>query len=136
MVDDSADDVRLTADALKEANLDTVLTVAPDAETALAMLERPQGHAARRPHLILLDLHLPRRSGLDVLAHVKADPTLRSIPVVMFSASSAAGDVDRAYALHANCYVTKPRDFEEYVRAMTAIEDFWSSVASLPAGPS
>jgi CheY-like chemotaxis protein len=133
-VEDNPGDVRLTREALLEREAQPALHVAPDAEEGLAFLRRQGRHAeAPRPDLVLLDLDLPRRPGREVLSEIKQDPSLREIPVVVFTSSSAAADVRDCYERHANCYVKKPLDFEGYARALRSIEEFWFRVARLPS---
>jgi chemotaxis family two-component system response regulator Rcp1 len=98
------------------------------------MLRRAPSRDSPRPDLILLDLNLPRKSGHQVLADIKADPALRHIPVVVLTTSSAERDISRAYELHANCYMTKPMDIDGFAEVLRHIEDFWLSWAKLPTG--
>jgi CheY-like chemotaxis protein len=136
LVEDNPGDVRLTREALKEVSTRTRLSVAQDGAEALQFLRREGRHAgAPRPDVILLDLNLPRRDGREVLAEVKGDPALLTIPVVILTSSDADRDVAAAYALHANCYVTKPTDLDEYIGVLRAIEHFWFGVAQLPPRP-
>jgi CheY-like chemotaxis protein len=109
------------------------MSVATDGEEALAFLRRENGHAAApRPDLVLLDLNLPRKDGREVLAEMKADPDLRRIPVVILTTSKAEEDIVRTYDLHANCYITKPVDLDQFITVVKSIESFWFSVVSLP----
>ncbi|RQP25186.1 response regulator [Piscinibacter terrae] len=136
MVEDNPGDVRLTQEALKGGKVWHELAVASDGVAALDyLLRRPPHENATRPDLILLDLNLPRKDGREVLAAIKADPSLRSIPVVVLTTSQAEEDVVRAYNLNANCYVTKPVDFAQFTRIVQAIEDFWLTVVTLPPRP-
>lgn len=136
LVEDSPADVRLTEEALKEARVINTLHVASDGEQAMDFLLRRGRFAdAPRPHLILLDLNLPRKDGRAVLAEVKSDPSLRSIPVVVLTTSRDEQDVLRAYGLNANCYITKPVDFDRFIDVVKAIEDFWLAVVVLPSPP-
>ncbi len=133
LVEDNPGDVRLTQEVLKEGKLLTNLTVARDGVEAMAILRREQPHAvAPRPDLILLDLNLPRMDGREVLAEIHADPVLRNIPVVVLTSSQAEEDIVRAYDLHANCYVTKPVDLDQFIRVVESIEDFWFTIVKLP----
>jgi chemotaxis family two-component system response regulator Rcp1 len=110
------------------------LSVVRDGEEALAFLRREGQHAsAQRPDLILLDLNLPRKDGREVLSEIKRDEELRSIPVVVLTTSSAEADILKSYALHANCYITKPVDLEQFVNVVKSIDDFWLTVVRLPA---
>ena len=128
LVDDSVADVRLTIEALKEAKVHNEIQVAYDGESALEFLRDP---SKRRPDLILLDLNLPAMDGREVLAEIKKDPELAIIPVVILTTSQSEADVLRTYQLHANCYITKPVDLNQFVRVVQSIEDFWFSVVRL-----
>jgi CheY-like chemotaxis protein len=133
LVEDNPGDVRLTREALREGKVHHRLHVAVDGVAALAYLHREGDHAeAPRPDLILLDLNIPKKDGRQVLEEIKADPALSRIPVVVLTTSQAAEDVARTYALHANCYINKPVDFDQFMRVIRAIEDFWFSVVRLP----
>ena len=133
LVEDNPDDVDLTIEALEDAKIANRLHVVSDGVAALAFLHREGGYVhAPRPDLILLDLNLPKKGGREVLAEIKNDPKLRCIPVVVLTTSSADEDILRAYDLHANCYITKPVDFEQFSRVIHAIEDFWLTVVKLP----
>jgi two-component system, chemotaxis family, response regulator Rcp1 len=133
MVEDNPGDVRLTQEALKGGKVWHEMAVASDGVAALDyLLRRPPYDTATRPDLILLDLNLPRKDGREVLAAIKADASLRTIPVVVLTTSQAEEDVVRAYNLNANCYVTKPVDFGQFTRIVQAIEDFWLTVVTLP----
>lgn len=133
MVEDNPGDVRLTREALKGAKVLHELNVVGDGEAALDYLyKRPPYQAVTRPDLVLLDLNLPRKDGREVLSTIKADPSLKSIPVVILTTSQAEEDVLRAYSLSANCYVTKPVDFDQFTRIVQAIEEFWMTVVTLP----
>jgi CheY-like chemotaxis protein len=133
LVEDNPGDVRLTKEALKEAKVINNLTVLKDGEEALAYLRQQDHYAnAKRPHLILLDLNLPKKDGRDVLAHIKADEALKRIPVVVLTTSQAEEDVLKSYSLHANCYITKPVDLDQFVRVVRSIEDFWLGIVVLP----
>lgn len=133
LVEDNAGDVRLTREALKEGKVNNLLTVAPDGIEALAILRQEGRYAGEaRPDLILLDLNLPKKDGREVLAEIKDDPALRRIPVVVLTTSKAEEDILRTYDLHANCYITKPVDFDKFVSVVRSIDDFWLSVVRLP----
>ncbi len=133
LVEDNPGDVRLTQEALKEGKVMNVLNTVGNGEEALAYLRR-QGAYARttRPDLILLDLNLPRKSGQEVLAEIKDDPELRRIPVVILTVSEAEQDIIKSYNLHANCYITKPVNLEQFMEVIKTIEDFWLTVVMLP----
>jgi chemotaxis family two-component system response regulator Rcp1 len=133
LVEDDPGDVLIAQEALRASKLNSRLTVVPDGVEALAYLRREDGYAdAERPDLILLDLNLPRKTGHEVLAEVKADPSLRKIPVVVLTTSGAAEDVARSYDLHANVFVTKPVDFDHFAEVVRQIDDFFITVAQLP----
>jgi CheY-like chemotaxis protein len=133
LVEDNPGDVRLTREALREGKIRNHLSVVPDGVEALAFLRRAGRYAeAPHPDVILLDLNLPRKSGREVLAEIKADGQLRRIPVVILTTSADEQDVLRAYELHANCYITKPVDFEQFSTVIQAIENFWLTVVTLP----
>ena len=135
LVEDDPGDVVIAEEALRASKLNSRLSVVHDGVEALAYLRRANGYAdAERPDLILLDLNLPRKSGHEVLAEVKADPVLRRIPVVVLTTSGAEEDVARAYDSHANVFVTKPVDFDHFTRVIKQIDDFFLTVAQLPRG--
>ncbi len=133
LVEDNPGDVRLTEEAFKDGRLRTNLFVAEDGVEAIAFLRR-QGKYAQvpRPDLVLLDLNLPKKSGREVLAEIKADEELKSIPVVMLTISKAEEDILRAYNLHVNCYITKPIDLDRFMEVVKTIEDFWLTIVKLP----
>jgi chemotaxis family two-component system response regulator Rcp1 len=137
LVEDNPADVRLTMEALKEGKIANNLNVAYDGVEALEFLKK-MGKYAKAPSvdLILLDLNLPRKDGREVLAEVKADDSLKRIPVVVMTTSKAEEDILRSYNLHANCYVVKPIDFDKFIEVVKAIEDFWVSIVTLPKGVS
>jgi chemotaxis family two-component system response regulator Rcp1 len=133
LVEDNPGDVRLTREGLKAAKLANNLTVVNDGLAALQLLRREGEHAgAVRPDLVLLDLNLPGFGGFDVLKELKEDAGLRAMPVVVLSSSEAERDIARSYDLHANCFVTKPIDFTQFVEVVAAIEQFWFSIVKLP----
>ena len=133
LVEDNPGDIRLTREALKERDLKHRLSVAEDGDKALDFLfKREDYEGARTPDLILLDLNLPKRSGFEVLAMVKADEKPKKIPVVMLSTSNSSSDIDSCYQGHANCYVSKPVNFEDFVEVIHKIEEFWLSTVELP----
>ena len=114
----------------------TRLTVLKDGEEALTYLRRQGSYAnATRPHLILLDLNLPRKDGREVLAQIKAEEPLKRIPVVVLTTSDDEQDVLKSYNLHANCYITKPVDLDQFIRVVRSIEDFWLGIVVLPVPP-
>lgn len=134
LVEDNPGDVRLTQEALKDSPTPSHLNVARDGEEALSILRREGRYAGvPRPDLIVLDLNLPKKDGREVLSEVKADPSLRRIPVAILTTSNAEQDIVRAYDLHANCYVIKPVGLEDYIQAVRSIQSFWSYVVKLPS---
>ncbi len=133
LVEDSPSDVELTVSALATAKVINRLSVVEDGVQAIQYLRREGEYTkAARPDLILLDLNLPRKDGREVLAEIKTDNALKTIPVVVLTTSQAERDVLHAYAHHANCYVTKPVDFPQFLQVVEAIEGFWLSVVKLP----
>lgn len=133
LVEDNPADVRLTQEALKDGKLLNSLSVVGDGVEALAFLRRQgQYKDAPRPDLILLDLNLPKKDGREVLAEIKTDEKLKSIPVVVLTVSKAEEDILKTYKLHANCYVTKPVDLDQFMKVTQSIEDFWFSIVKLP----
>jgi CheY-like chemotaxis protein len=134
LVEDNPADVRLTQEALKEGKVRNNLHIARDGIEAIEFLRRVGKFAnATRPDLILLDLNLPRKDGREVLADIKADPELKSIPVVVLTTSAAEADIFKIYKLHANCYITKPVDLDQFVKVVKSIDDFWLTVVRLPS---
>ena len=133
MVEDNPGDVRLTVEALKEGKVRNNFHTAEDGEEALAYLRQEGRYAgAPRPDLVLLDLNLPKKSGREVLAEIKEDPDLRRIPVVILTVSQAEQDIVKSYNLHANCYISKPVDLEQFLEVVKSIENFWLTVVKLP----
>jgi len=133
LVEDNPDDVDLTTEALEESDVETELILAKDGVVALEILRREGEHAgAEPPDLILLDLNLPRKTGFQVLEELKTDPDLKRVPVVILTTSDEVRDVLNAYELHANGYVVKPVDLEEFIGAVTTITEFWAGVVTLP----
>ena len=133
LVDDSPEDVRLTREALKGSRFRIHLKVATNGEEALAVLRHQGRHAnAAQPNLILLDLNMPGMDGFEMLAVMKQDDALKSIPVVILTTSDSESDVLRTYQLQANAYVTKPARVDQFESTMKAIENFWMGIAKLP----
>jgi chemotaxis family two-component system response regulator Rcp1 len=133
LVEDNVGDVRLTQEALKDAKVANTMHVVEDGVAALDFLYRRGAYAeVPRPDLILLDLNLPKKNGREVLEQVKQDEHLRSIPVVILTTSQAEEDIANAYSLHANCYITKPVEFAQFIRVVRAIEEFWFTIVTLP----
>lgn len=132
LVEDSPSDVRLVREALNENTLKVQMMVAHDGVEAMNYLHSAEVGAVNRPDLVLLDLNLPRKNGREVLAEIKRSPDLRQIPVVVMTSSRSEEDVQQAYDLNANCYITKPPDLNGYVNVVRAIENFWFMTATLP----
>lgn len=134
LVEDNPGDVRLTQEALKSHKVQNNLHVVGDGEEAMAFLRKQGKYAnAPRPDIILLDLNLPRKDGREVLADIKSDPSLKSIPVVVITSSEAEQDVIRSYNLNANCYVTKPVNLDQFIKVVQSINDFWLTIVKLPS---
>jgi chemotaxis family two-component system response regulator Rcp1 len=133
LVEDNPGDVRLMREAMRDGEWFKKLHAVEDGEKALAYLRREgQYDRAPKPDLIILDLNLPKKDGREVLQEIKADDTLRRIPVVILTTSEAERDICRAYDLHANCYIKKPSDLDEYLDVIRACENFWLHVVRLP----
>jgi CheY-like chemotaxis protein len=134
LVEDSAAEARLAREALRETRLPVQLHVASDGVQAMDFLRR-QGpyQEAPRPHLVLLDLNLPRKDGREVLRDIKADDELRRIPVVVLTTSQAPTDIIRAYELYANCYIQKPLELDGFIEIVKSIQRYWLQMAELPA---
>jgi CheY-like chemotaxis protein len=133
LVEDNPSDVYLTQVAFRRSRTGSEIHVVEDGIQAMAFLRQELPYAgAPRPDLVLLDLNLPRKDGYKVLAEMKADPDLRKIPVIVLTTSTAEADVDRCYESHANCYIAKPVDFDEFERVIQEIESFWFQCATLP----
>jgi len=132
LIEDSPGDARLTREAFRETNSSVELHVAVDGVEALAFLDKGKTNPARGPDLILLDLNLPRMDGREVLAQIKADERLRTIPTVILTTSEAQADIVKSYQLQANAYLTKPVDLDAFETLVTSISDFWLSKAKLP----
>ena len=134
LVEDNPGDVRLTEEALKEGKVINNIHLANDGVEAVSFLQQEGKYTnAVRPDLILLDLNLPKKDGREVLMEIKKDEELRRIPVVVLTTSRAEEDIIRTYDYHANCYITKPVDFEQFIKVVKSIEDFWLSVVKLPS---
>lgn len=135
LVEDNPADIRLTQEALKESKLVNHIDVVTAGDAAMMFLRREGEYSgARRPDLVLLDLNLPRKSGQEVLEEMKADENLKTIPVVVLTASRAEQDVIMSYDLSCNCYVIKPLDFDQFELVVQAIQDFWFTIVKLPRG--
>ncbi|HUN58957.1 MAG TPA: response regulator [Candidatus Binataceae bacterium] len=133
LVEDNPGDVRLTREVFKEGKVRNKLHVCSDGEEAMDYLKlRGKYTGAVRPDLVLLDLNLPRKDGRQVLEEVKEDPVLKTIPIVILTTSAAEQDILRSYNLHANCYITKPVDLNQFVRVVNYIQDYWLEIVKLP----
>jgi chemotaxis family two-component system response regulator Rcp1 len=133
LVEDSPGDVRLTREAFKNAKVHINLHVASDGTEAMAFLRHEGAHVhAPRPALILLDLNLPKMDGREVLAHIKGDASLKTIPTVILTTSEAEEDIAKSYQLQANCYLSKPVQFDAFESLVKSINDFWLTKVKLP----
>ena len=133
LVEDNPADVRLTQEAFRDGKIRNNLIVVKDGAEAMEFLRRRGRYSdSARPDLILLDLNLPRKDGREVLAEIKADPELMRIPVVVLTTSRAEADILKSYDLHANCYVTKPMDLDQFIGIVKSIDNFWLSAVTLP----
>lgn len=133
LVEDNASDIRLMKEAVHETKSATVIDFVNDGEKALAHLRGLAGYSERiMPSIVVLDLNLPRKHGLEVLAEIRADENLSALPVLVMTTSTAEADIRKAYALGANCYIVKPVDFNAFRELVGAIDRFWLNVARLP----
>ncbi len=133
LVEDNPGDVRLTSEIIKEGRVKNNLSIVNDGEEAVSFLKKTgKFQNAPRPDLIILDLNLPKKSGREVLAELKEDVSLRSIPVIILSTSQAENDIVNSYKLNANCYITKPMDLDDFIKVIKSIEEFWFTVVKLP----
>jgi CheY-like chemotaxis protein len=133
LVEDNPGDARLTREALSTSKIHNNLHHARDGEEAMQFLRREGAFAdAPRPDLILLDLNLPKRDGREVLDDIKSDPLLLHVPVVILTTSQAEEDILKAYRLHANCFISKPVDLEQFIKVVSSIEQFWFTIVKLP----
>ncbi|MBI2817448.1 MAG: response regulator [Acidobacteria bacterium] len=133
LAEDNPGDVRLTKEAFKRMQAPVHVNVASNGEEALAYLRRAVPYSdVARPDLILLDLNMPRKDGRAVLAEIKKDPDLDSIPVIVLTSSQAEEDVVSSYKLHANCFISKPIEMQDYDEVIRSIEQFWIQTATLP----
>jgi chemotaxis family two-component system response regulator Rcp1 len=134
LVEDNPGDARLTVEALREGKVRNNLHHARDGVEAMRFLQREGEYKdAPRPDLVLLDLNLPRKDGREVLAEMRNNPEIKTIPVVVLTTSEAEQDVVRTYELCANCYITKPVDLEKFITIVRSIEDFWLTIVRLPS---
>jgi two-component system, chemotaxis family, response regulator Rcp1 len=133
LVEDNEGDIVLTLEALQQAKLRNKISVVRDGEQALDFLFRNGRFVNEKlPHLILLDINLPKIDGKEVLTRIKTDPDLKKIPVVILTTSSSERDILEVYSSHANCYITKPVDLDKFIEVIHSIEDFWISIVQLP----
>ena len=133
LVEDNPGDVRLTQEAFKEGSILNNLHVVKDGVEAMSFLRQEGSYAGSvQPDIIILDLNLPRKDGRETLAEIKADPNLKRIPVIILTTSKAEEDVLNSYDLHANCYITKPINLNEFMKVIRTIEDFWFMIVRLP----
>lgn len=133
LVEDNPGDVQLTRIALEDSKISIHLNVVEDGVEAMAFLRKQEKYAmAAHPDIVLLDLNLPRKDGREVLAEIKEDENLKRIPVVILTTSQAEEDILEAYNLSANCYITKPVDFDQFVKIVKSIENFWFAIVKLP----
>jgi CheY-like chemotaxis protein len=133
LIEDNPGDVRLTQEALKESKVLNILNVVNDGVEAMEFLRQEGNYTGvKRPDLILLDLNLPKKDGREVMEEIKSDDSLKRIPVVVMTTSKAEEDIERMYSRHANCYITKPIDFEQFIEVVKAIEEFWLTIVKLP----
>ena len=134
LVEDNPGDIRLTQEALKEGKILNNLSIVTDGVEAMAFLRREGRYGnAPRPELILLDLNLPKKDGREVLAEIKTDPNLKLIPVVVLTSSEAEQDILKSYKLHANCYISKPVDWDQFMEVVKSIEQFWLIIVKRPS---
>ncbi|WP_162418699.1 response regulator [Cyclobacterium roseum] len=135
LVEDNEGDVFLTTEALEDSKFVGEISIARDGQEALDYVFKTNGFEDRNtPDLILLDVNLPKKSGHEVLEELKAHPIHKRIPVIMLTTSSSRRDIDRCYENHANCYITKPVEVNDFLEAISSIEQFWMNIASLPCG--
>jgi len=136
LIEDNPGDVRLTREALKEAHIAVNLHVANDGLEAMKMLRQEAPYSGQpMPDLVLLDLNMPKMDGREVLRLIKTDEKLKHIPVVILTTSGAEKDIAQAYGLHANCYITKPVELDQFMEIVKSIEGFWLTVVKLPKNP-
>lgn len=134
LVEDNPGDVRLTLEAFKDCKVSSNFNTVEDGEAAMAFLRREEKYTnAPRPDLVLLDLNLPKKDGREVLKEIKADKSLKHIPVVILTTSQAEEDIIKAYGLNANCYICKPIDLDNFIKIISSIEEFWLTIVKLPS---
>lgn len=135
LVEDNPADIRLTQEVFKGSRIRNVLHIVRDGVEALAFLRKENEYKnVVSPDIILLDLNLPKKDGKEVLSDIKSDTELKHIPVVILTTSGAEQDIIKTYNLHANCYITKPVDFDQFISVIKLIEDFWLNIVKLPSG--
>ena len=134
LVEDNEGDIFLVTEALAEGKIVNKISVTKDGKEAIDFLEKKGKYQnADRPDLILLDINLPKKNGFEVLEHIKAQKNLKQIPVLMLTTSSSEKDISMSYKNHANCFITKPVDVENFLKVVYSIENFWISIVTLPA---
>lgn len=134
LVEDNPGDVRLTKEALKDSKIANIMHVASDGEEALDFLyKKGKYNEMPTPDLIILDLNLPKKTGIEVLEDIKTSPNLKVIPVIVLTTSESEKDILRAYNLYVNCYVTKPVEFNSFIEVVQGMEDFWFTIVKLPS---
>lgn len=135
LIEDNPGDVRLTIEALKESKIINNLNVVYDGIEALSYLQKEGIYKDKpRPDLIILDLNLPKKDGREVLGEIKSEDSLKQIPIVILTTSEAEEDIIKSYELHANCYITKPVNMEQFIKVVKSVGDFWFSIVMLPPG--
>ena len=135
LIEDNPGDVRLTLEALKESKIINNLQVVEDGIEALSYLKKDGNYKDKpRPDLIILDLNLPKKDGREVLGEIKSEDSLKQIPIVILTTSEAEEDIIKSYELHANCYITKPVNMEQFVKVVKSVGEFWFSIVMLPPG--
>ena len=135
MIEDSPTDALIAREAIDHAKVFNTLHVVDDGVEAMSFLRKEGQYGSKpKPDLILLDLNLPKKSGQEVLAEIKADESLKTIPVVVLTSSKDEADIFRAYGLHANCFISKPVDFSSFVELVRSITQFWFAIVTLPPG--
>ena len=135
LIEDNPGDVRLTVEALKESKIINNLNVVDDGIEALSYLQKEGIYKDKpRPDLIILDLNLPKKDGREVLGEIKSEDSLKQIPIVILTTSEAEEDIIKSYELHANCYITKPVNMEQFIKVVKSVGDFWFSIVMLPPG--
>ncbi len=133
LIEDNQSDIVLTLEAIKEAGIKSEIHIVRDGDEALKFLyHKGEFTDSVTPQLIILDIHLPKKDGFEVLEHIKQDDRLKSIPVVVLSTSEAMKDIDKAYQMHANCFVAKPVDYHRFAEIIHSIEQFWFEIVKLP----